>query len=85
MKTKAKWYQLRWRVVGLTLLIILLFVGYASWRAYGALRVRPTGIGPSGPAVAAAPFEKVWSEQEIVFLGVGDSITRGYGGPDGLN
>jgi hypothetical protein len=84
MKTKVKWYKLRWRTIGLIFLIILLSVGYAGWRAYGALRSRPFGSGPAGPAVAAAPFENAWSEKEIVFLGVGDSITRGYGASDGL-
>ena len=84
MKTQAKWYQLRWKVIGLILLIITLSVGYGGWRYYNALRLRPYGTGPAGPAVAAAPFENAWSEKEIVFLGVGDSITRGYGASDGL-
>ena len=84
MKTKVKWYKIRWRTIGLIFLIILSFAGYAGWRFYNALRVRPMGTGPAGPAIAAAPFEKVWSNQEIVFLGVGDSITRGYGAPSGL-
>ncbi|MHC5162859.1 MAG: SGNH/GDSL hydrolase family protein [Planctomycetota bacterium] len=85
MKPKVKWYKLRWRAVLLCVLIITAVAGYASWRFYNALRVRPIGRGPAGPPVSAVPFEKVWSEKEIVFLGVGDSITRGYGGPSGLN
>ena len=84
MKTKMKWYKLRWRVIGYIFLMIAISVGYAGWRFYNALRIRPMGTGPAGPAVAAAPFEKVWSEQEVVFLGVGDSITRGYGASGGL-
>jgi lysophospholipase L1-like esterase len=85
MKPRVKWYKLRWRTVLLCVLIIAAFFSYAGWRFYNALRVRPMGTGPAGPPVAAAPFEKAWSDKEIVFLGVGDSITRGYGGPDGLN
>ena len=85
MKPKVKWYKLRWRVVGFVFLIILSVVGYAGWRFYNALRVRPMGDGPAGPPVAAAPFETVWSEKEVIFLGIGDSITRGYGGPGGLS
>ena len=85
MKPTVKWYTLRVRTVLLCLLIVTSAFGYAGWRYYNALRIRPWGTGPAGPAVAAVPFETVWSEQEIVFLGVGDSITRGYGGPSGLN
>ena len=84
MKTKAKWYQFRLRTFFLCLLIIFLFAGYFGWRLYNAIRTRPMGTGPAGPAISAEPFEKAWSEQEIVFLGVGDSITRGYGAPSGL-
>ncbi|MHC4553340.1 MAG: hypothetical protein ACYSUT_11350 [Planctomycetota bacterium] len=84
MKKKAKWYQFRWRVVLLCLLIILTAIGYGGWRAYNALRTRPMGTGPAGPAVAVEPFEKAWKDGPVVFLGVGDSITRGYGAPGGL-
>ena len=85
MKPKVKWYKLRIRTILLCLLIVTSALGYAGWRYYNALRIRPWGIGPAGPPVAAVPFEKPWSEKEVVFLGVGDSITRGYGGPSGLN
>ncbi|MHC4855092.1 MAG: SGNH/GDSL hydrolase family protein [Planctomycetota bacterium] len=85
MKPKVKWYRLRWRVVLLCVVIIAIACGYVGLRFYNALRVRPMGTGPAGPPVAAAPFETAWSNQETLFLGVGDSITRGYGGPDGLN
>ena len=84
MKKKANWYQFRWRVVLLCLLIILTAIGYGGWRAYNALRTRPMGTGPAGPAVAVEPFEKAWKDGPVVFLGVGDSITRGYGAPGGL-
>ena len=84
MKPKVKWYKLRWRAVLLCALIITTFAGYAGWRFYNALRVRPIGRGPAGPPVSAVPFEKTWDQKEIIFLGVGDSITRGYGAPGGL-
>ena len=57
MKTKMKWYKLRWRVIGYVFLMIVLSVGYTGWRFYNALRLRPMGAGPAGPGVAAAPFE----------------------------
>ncbi|MHC4927962.1 MAG: hypothetical protein ACYTER_11700, partial [Planctomycetota bacterium] len=84
MKKKAKWYHFRWRMALLCLLIITVFVGCIGCRLYNAIRVRPIGTGPAGPVVAAEPFEKAWMDGPVVFLGVGDSITRGYGAPGGL-
>ncbi len=40
---------------------------------------RPIGSGPSGPAVAAEPFETVWTERPVMLIGIGDSITAGLG------
>ncbi|MDR1959966.1 MAG: SGNH/GDSL hydrolase family protein [Planctomycetaceae bacterium] len=40
---------------------------------------RPLGSGPAGPAVASAPFETVWSERRVLLLGIGDSVTAGFG------
>jgi lysophospholipase L1-like esterase len=79
MDPEIKWYSFRWRTLALVFVIIILFVGYVGWRLYNAVRIRPMGSGPAGPPVAAEPFEQVWSQTETVFLGVGDSITRGYG------
>ena len=84
MKTKMKWYQFRWRAVLLCLLLVLTAVGYGGWRAYNALRTRPMGEGPAGPEVPTAPFKTPWIETPVVLLGVGDSVTRGYGAPGGL-
>ncbi len=84
MKRKTKWYQFRWRMVLLCVLIIGLFVGYVGCRLYNVVRVRPMGTGPAGPAIAAEPFSNQWMERPVVLLGVGDSITRGYGAPGGL-
>ncbi len=43
----------------------------------------PEGSGPAGPAVAAAPFDHVWTERKILLLGVGDSVTAGFGASPG--
>jgi lysophospholipase L1-like esterase len=45
----------------------------------------PTGSGPAGPPVPAAPFERVWHEGPVVLLGLGDSITAGYGARPGYS
>jgi len=40
---------------------------------------RPEGSGSAGPMVPAEPFERVWSERKVLLLGLGDSITAGFG------
>ncbi len=37
------------------------------------------GSGPAGPAVAAEAFQKAWSTNEFVLVGIGDSVTAGFG------
>lgn len=44
---------------------------------------RPIGVGPAGPAVSLAPFEKTWGERRVELLGFGDSITDGLGSTQG--
>jgi hypothetical protein len=39
----------------------------------------PIGTGPAGPGVPLEPFTQVWSVDETVLLGIGDSVTRGFG------
>ncbi|CAE7793355.1 unnamed protein product, partial [Symbiodinium microadriaticum] len=41
--------------------------------------LRPIGSGPVGPDVPAEPFDEIWTEQRVVLLGLGDSITAGLG------
>lgn len=39
----------------------------------------PEGVGPAGPAVQSEPFEQPWTQRKILLLGVGDSVTAGFG------
>src|SRR5262245_31053684 len=43
----------------------------------------PEGEGPAGPVVPAKPFERPWTERKILLLGVGDSVTAGFGATRG--
>ncbi len=43
----------------------------------------PEGNGPAGPAVALEPFEKAWTDRKVLLLGVGDSVTAGFGATSG--
>lgn len=40
---------------------------------------RPIGSGPAGPPVPREPFEQIWTERPVLLLGVGDSVTAGFG------
>jgi lysophospholipase L1-like esterase len=79
MSKQLKWYSFRWRVALLVFLLICLVLGYIGYRLYNVVRVRPMGEGPAGPVIAKMPFEKPWSRQPQVLLGIGDSVTRGLG------
>lgn len=41
--------------------------------------LRPVGNGPAGPQVTPVGFKEVWSSRPVLLLGVGDSITAGFG------
>jgi lysophospholipase L1-like esterase len=40
---------------------------------------RPVGSGPAGPAVPSKAFARPWSTRKVLLLGLGDSVTAGYG------
>jgi len=60
----------------------LLLAG-AAWHSLAGRFQHPVGSGPAGPAVDAAPFRQAWSKQPVVLLGLGDSVTAGYGAAPG--
>jgi len=67
----------KWRISTLILLGgLLVFLALV----YRYLQyARPVGSGPAGPSVAGEPFADVWSHQHVLLLGVGDSVTAGFG------
>ncbi|MHC4124016.1 MAG: hypothetical protein ACYSSI_10615, partial [Planctomycetota bacterium] len=70
----------KYRIIYLLLItVLLLFASHISCRVYRLLKGWPAGSGPAGPVVPAEPFESVWSDKEVLLIGLGDSITRGYG------
>jgi lysophospholipase L1-like esterase len=46
---------------------------------------RPVGEGPAGPAVSKEAFSKIWSTNEILLVGLGDSVTAGFGARRGYS
>jgi lysophospholipase L1-like esterase len=39
----------------------------------------PVGEGPAGPSVDRTAFAQPWTERNVLLLGVGDSVTAGFG------
>jgi lysophospholipase L1-like esterase len=48
-------------------------------------RIRPIGSGPAGPQVSASVFENTWSDRPILLIGLGDSVTAGFGARRGYS
>ncbi|QDS92607.1 hypothetical protein FF011L_13540 [Roseimaritima multifibrata] len=73
--TTSKSKRRRWWIFGFVAAgLILGTLGYVEW-----FLKRPVGEGPAGPEIARQPFEKIWSEQTIQIVGIGDSVTAGLG------
>jgi lysophospholipase L1-like esterase len=68
-------------------LIVLLLVGVgliASAAGYIEFHFHlPEGVGPAGPAVPSEEFAQPWTQRKILLLGVGDSVTAGFGAGQG--
>jgi lysophospholipase L1-like esterase len=79
MENHSKWFRLRLRVVLIGMGAVLWAGTYAGYRLYMAYRPMPMGTGPAGPAVPRTPFNRVWTEEKVLLVGLGDSITRGLG------
>ncbi|MHB0912117.1 MAG: SGNH/GDSL hydrolase family protein [Armatimonadota bacterium] len=78
MSGNLKWYSFRWQVG-----VALLFVGALAWCMLQGRFLHPVGSGPAGPPVDSAPFAKPWSEEKVLLLGFGDSVTAGFGATPG--
>jgi len=67
------------RLLILVSLGVLLVAGALAYR-YFWLSL-PVGEGPAGPTVDREPFAEVWTTRKVLLLGLGDSVTAGYGVP----
>jgi len=79
MKRQLKWHSLRFRVLVIAILLVTVFGGYIWYRIHLVTRQLPMGTGPAGPKIASEAFADIWTKDEVVLIGVGDSITRGLG------
>ena len=83
MKTKMKWYSLRKRTL-LIMPIIALFLFIIAVGKFSLLTYFITpGEGPAGPQVSPEYFKEIWTDKKVMLIGVGDSITDGFGASRG--
>lgn len=72
-----RWYSFRWQTG-----LILCITFFAAWYFLLGRFKHSVGSGPAGPPVAINAFQKIWSTNQFVLIGVGDSVTAGFGASD---
>jgi lysophospholipase L1-like esterase len=75
--TPARPRRRRKTLWGLVLLGLFLTSGAWGYRQYWL--ARPLGEGPAGPDVPREAFATPWTDRKILLLGLGDSVTAGFG------
>jgi len=53
------------------------------WGTYYFRFAHPVGTGPAGPSVNPEAFAKPWTTRSVLLVGIGDSVTAGFGAGDG--
>ena len=71
--------RLKWWLTALALVATITPIAYHIY-----LR-RPIGSGPAGPPVPSDPFGRSWATRPVLLLGVGDSVTAGFGARRGYS
>ncbi len=56
---------------------VVAIAGALAYRHYWL--ARPVGEGPAGPTVPREPFGRPWSDRKVLLVGLGDSVTGGFG------
>jgi lysophospholipase L1-like esterase len=65
---------------GFILAACLLVLGAAVYlQGHRASPKQPIGSGPAGPAVPREPWTKTWTTRPVLLVGLGDSVTAGFG------
>jgi lysophospholipase L1-like esterase len=70
MKRPLRWYHVRWQTA--------VILGIACYFLIGRYW-HPVGSGPAGPSVSLDSFQRTWSTNQFALVGLGDSITAGFG------
>jgi lysophospholipase L1-like esterase len=77
VRTKIK------RIVAVLIVGLLLIAGAGAWLFFQF--ARPIGSGPAGPAIGRGLFSSVWTSRPVLFVGLGDSVTAGFGARKGYS
>jgi len=76
--------QARFKRIVLVLLAgLVLIAGTAAFLFFRF--VRPIGTGPAGPAIASESFSRPWTSRQVLLVGLGDSVTAGFGARRGYS
>ena len=70
---RRRWIRLA-IFLGVGIALLLFDLGFAYY-----CFSRPVGEGPAGPTVLREPFESTWTDRKVLLLGLGDSVTAGFG------
>jgi lysophospholipase L1-like esterase len=71
----------RKRLFGLVFIGVVLIAAAAAYVEFHYHL--PEGVGPAGPPVPAEEFDRIWTQRRVLLLGVGDSVTAGFGARHG--
>ena len=76
-----------WSRFGILSAFLVLFGLTTYWAVSTYIEPRPhtQGNGPTKPVVPRAPWTRTWTQDPVVLLGLGDSITAGFGASPGLS
>jgi len=74
--------SLKFRRIYAVLLAGLALIGGAAIFLFFSF-VRPVGSGPAGPPVSRESFASIWTSRQVLFVGLGDSVTAGFGAHKG--
>jgi hypothetical protein len=61
-------------LIGIGVLLVAVALAYVYFT-----HIRPVGSGPAGPRVPHEAFAKPWTSRNVLLLGIGDSVTTGFG------
>lgn len=85
LKKQRSTHGLRRRFLKCLLIAVGVFVILTASFLYFNLYFLFRGSGPAGPAVPVKPFKEIWSDANILLVGIGDSITDGFGAESGFS
>jgi lysophospholipase L1-like esterase len=71
------------RIILILLFGLAIIAGVAAFLFFRF--ARPIGAGAAGPVVARESFSKTWSDRQIMLVGLGDSVTAGFGARKGYS